>query len=146
MKLRRRSEKDRVACALAQCFKIVLLLAERCNIDLPLSIQLKIRLNAKKYPVGIVKGSALKYDAYHATTGYGKGSKQVNKLTKVVVLVDVCAPRLTASADSRVPACGSHHCLFRLSIGDNGGRERRSTPVWVDRSTVERIRCGGSTS
>eukprot|EP00903_Cladosiphon_okamuranus_P016873 g15557.t1 len=56
---------------------MVLLLGERCNIDLPLSIQLKIKLNAKKYPVGIVKGSALKYDAYHATTGYGKGSRQV---------------------------------------------------------------------
>lgn len=73
-----RSEKDKVANSLVQCFTVVLLLAERCNIDLPLSVQLKMKLNAKKYPVLIAKGSALKYDAYHATTGYGKGSNQVN--------------------------------------------------------------------
>lgn len=71
---------------------MVLLLAERCNIDLPLSIQLKIRLNAEKYPVGIVKGSALKYDAYHAKTGYGKGSKQVNTLTLLLLAPSVGDP------------------------------------------------------
>ena len=93
VKPRDRSEKDKVASDLSNCFTMVLLLAERCNIDLPLSIQLKIKLNARKYPVGIVKGSALKYDAYHATTGYGKGSKQVNTSK-------ICCG--SASADSRV--------------------------------------------
>ncbi|CAM9700960.1 unnamed protein product [Pylaiella littoralis] len=72
-----RPERDGVARELSSTLALLLLLADRCNIDLPLSIQLKIQLNAEKYPAAIVRGSALKYDAYQATTGFGKGSKQV---------------------------------------------------------------------
>ncbi|CAN0264664.1 unnamed protein product, partial [Hapterophycus canaliculatus] len=72
-----RNEKDRVATELASAFALVLLLAEQCNVDLPLSVQLKIQLNAKKYPAVLVRGSALKYDAYQESTGFGRGCEQV---------------------------------------------------------------------
>lgn len=50
-----RREKDRVALELGSTLVLLLLLAEQCNIDLPLAIQLKIQLNAKKYPAAIVR-------------------------------------------------------------------------------------------
>ncbi|CAM9164397.1 unnamed protein product [Ectocarpus fasciculatus] len=71
-----RPEKDRVALELGSAAACVLLLAEQCNVDLGLSVHLKIKLNAKKYPAVLVRGSALKYDAYKTTTGFAKDSKQ----------------------------------------------------------------------
>eukprot|EP00904_Undaria_pinnatifida_P001845 jgi/Undpi1/11661/HiC_scaffold_36.g13956.m1 len=72
-----RHEKEGVARELGSAFALLLVLANQCNVDLPLAVQLKIELNAKKYPALLVRGSALKYDAYQEHTGFGKGSKQV---------------------------------------------------------------------
>lgn len=52
---RTRPERDGVARELSSTLALLLLLADRCNIDLPLSIQLKIQLNAEKYPAAIVR-------------------------------------------------------------------------------------------
>lgn len=55
-----RPEKERVALELGATLTLLLLLAEESNIDLPLSIQLKIQLNAKKYPADIVRCPAVR--------------------------------------------------------------------------------------
>ncbi len=69
--------RHHVAEDLGAALNALLLLAEQCSIDLAASVQLKLQLNARKYPASLVKGKAEKYDAYCATTGFGKGSKQV---------------------------------------------------------------------
>ncbi|CAB1112147.1 unnamed protein product [Ectocarpus sp. CCAP 1310/34] len=71
-----RTEKDVVVLEMGSAAACLLLLAERCNVDLGLSVDLKVKLNAKKYPAVLVRGSALKYDAYKTTTGFAKGSRQ----------------------------------------------------------------------
>lgn len=53
-----RPEKARVALELASAFALLLLLADQCNVDLPLAAQLKIQLNAKKYPAVLVRYGA----------------------------------------------------------------------------------------
>lgn len=50
-----RSEKDRVVLELGSAAACLLLLAEQCNVDLGLSVHLKIKLNAKKYPAVLVR-------------------------------------------------------------------------------------------
>jgi len=66
-----------VAEDLGAALNTLVLLAEQVNIDLPRSVQLKLQLNSRKYPASLVQGKADKYDSYRATTGFGKGSKQV---------------------------------------------------------------------
>lgn len=48
-------EKDRVAQELGSTVALLLVLADHCNIDLATAIQLKLELNAQKYPVDIVR-------------------------------------------------------------------------------------------
>lgn len=53
-----RPEKARVTLELASAFTLLLVLADQCNVDLPLAAQLKIKLNAKKYPAVLVRCGA----------------------------------------------------------------------------------------
>lgn len=46
-----------MALELGSAFVLLLLLADQCNVDLPLAIQRKIQLNAKKYPAVLVRYS-----------------------------------------------------------------------------------------
>lgn len=50
-----RQEKERVALELGAAFALLLVLADQCNVDLPLAVELKIELNAKKYPALLVR-------------------------------------------------------------------------------------------
>ena len=50
-----RQEKERVALELGSAFALLLVLADQCNVDLPLAVELKIELNAKKYPALLVR-------------------------------------------------------------------------------------------
>lgn len=50
-----RQEKERVALELGAAFALLLVLANQCNVDLPLAVALKIELNAKKYPALLVR-------------------------------------------------------------------------------------------
>lgn len=50
-----RSDKDRVTLELGSAVMLIVLLAEQCNIDLPLAVLRKIELNAKKYPAALVR-------------------------------------------------------------------------------------------
>lgn len=44
-----------MARELGSAFALLLVLANQCNVDLPLAVQLKIELNAKKYPALLVR-------------------------------------------------------------------------------------------
>lgn len=44
-----------MALELGSAFALLLVLATQCNVDLPLAVQLKIELNAKKYPAVLVR-------------------------------------------------------------------------------------------
>lgn len=50
-----RSDKDMIALELGSAVVLIMLLAEQCNIDLPLAVLRKIELNAKKYPAALVR-------------------------------------------------------------------------------------------
>lgn len=50
-----RPEKDVVVLELGSAAACLLLLAEQCNVDLGLSVDLKIKLNTKKYPAVLVR-------------------------------------------------------------------------------------------
>lgn len=49
---------------LAGMISMILLLADRCDIDLPKAALRKLDLNAKKYPAEKVRGSSKKYNEY----------------------------------------------------------------------------------
>ncbi|CAM9544504.1 unnamed protein product, partial [Choristocarpus tenellus] len=70
-------EKVHVGEELSDVMFYLVRLADMCGIDLALAARAKVRLNAKKYPVHLARGSSQKYDAYGEKTGYNKGSKQV---------------------------------------------------------------------
>ena len=44
-----------MALELGAAFALLLVLANQCNVDLPLAVELKIELNAKKYPAPLVR-------------------------------------------------------------------------------------------
>ncbi len=57
-------KKKAIAHEMADVFIYLIRLADRLGIDLIASVDEKIALNAKKYPVEKVKGSAKKYTEY----------------------------------------------------------------------------------
>lgn len=50
-----RSAKEAVGGMMGSTFALVVVLAHHCNIDLPRAIDLKMELNAKKYPISLVR-------------------------------------------------------------------------------------------
>ncbi len=53
-----------VELEMADIFIYLVRLADRLDVDLLKATEKKIRINAEKYPVGKVRGSAKKYDQY----------------------------------------------------------------------------------
>jgi dCTP diphosphatase len=60
-RIRDNMRRKAIADELADVVTYALLLAERMDLDLPVEIRRKIRVNARKYPVGKSKGRATKY-------------------------------------------------------------------------------------
>lgn len=58
--------KSAVAAEMADVFLYLLRLADLLEVDLVEAAQEKMKLNAKRYPVDRVKGSAAKYTAYQS--------------------------------------------------------------------------------
>ncbi|XP_073502189.1 dCTP pyrophosphatase 1 isoform X1 [Phyllobates terribilis] len=60
------AQKESVRHELSDVLIYLLELAEKCHVDLPRAVLDKMQLNAKKYPVERVQGSAKKYTEYSA--------------------------------------------------------------------------------
>ncbi|XP_066433740.1 dCTP pyrophosphatase 1 [Eleutherodactylus coqui] len=58
------SQKESVQHELSDVLIYLLELAEKCHVDLPRAVLAKMELNAKKYPIERVQGSAKKYTEY----------------------------------------------------------------------------------
>lgn len=50
-----RAERDVLVNELGSAVALLLVIADHCNIDLPAAVQLKIKLNEKKYPAALVQ-------------------------------------------------------------------------------------------
>jgi NTP pyrophosphatase (non-canonical NTP hydrolase) len=53
--------KGKIAEELADVFGYLLIIADKCEIDLNSALESKIRINAEKYPVSLSRGNAKKY-------------------------------------------------------------------------------------
>ncbi len=56
-----KTHKDEVAMELADVFSWVLLMSHDMGIDISESMEKKLKINAKKYPIGTSRGSHKKY-------------------------------------------------------------------------------------
>jgi NTP pyrophosphatase (non-canonical NTP hydrolase) len=56
------ADPEKISEELADVFAYALLLADRCNLDVHKIVEEKILKNSLKYPVGLSKGSAKKYN------------------------------------------------------------------------------------
>ncbi|KAG8433450.1 hypothetical protein GDO86_017650 [Hymenochirus boettgeri] len=63
------SQRESLSQELSDVLIYLLELAEKCHVDLPQAVLTKMQLNAKKYPVGRVQGSAKKYTEYSSEDG-----------------------------------------------------------------------------
>jgi dCTP diphosphatase len=57
-------ERTNVEDELADVFIYLVLLADRCKVDLPTAILNKMKKNAEKYPADKVRGDSRKYNEY----------------------------------------------------------------------------------
>jgi len=69
-------QREHVGQELADVLLYTLRLADRCHVDLPAAIWAKLKLNARKYPAHLAKGSSAKYDAYSPDTGVTKANQR----------------------------------------------------------------------
>ena len=56
--------KEQIASEIADVMICLIRLADELEIDIPMAIQAKIRLNHERYPAEIVRGDNRKYDKY----------------------------------------------------------------------------------
>ena len=57
-------EKQHVAQELSDILIYLMRVAEKCHVDLPTATLEKMKLNSKKYPADLVRGSSKKYTEY----------------------------------------------------------------------------------
>ncbi|XP_071988127.1 dCTP pyrophosphatase 1 [Engystomops pustulosus] len=69
------SERESLSHELSDVLIYLLELAEKCHVDLPRAVLTKMELNAKKYPVERVQGSAKKYTEYSQVDPANKEGK-----------------------------------------------------------------------
>ncbi|XP_044160175.1 dCTP pyrophosphatase 1 isoform X2 [Bufo gargarizans] len=70
------SQKESLRHELSDVLIYLLELAEKCHVDLPRAVLTKMELNAKKYPVDRVQGSAKKYTEYREEEQASSGGPQ----------------------------------------------------------------------